>query len=441
MIMRLFIILTFMCQYHVYGANLAGVVVDSETNEPVFGVSIIYGGAIVAFSDDEGHFKLTLNNIKPQDTVLFRHISYHDKAVEVSLLRTNSVVRMENRFFSLAEVTVVPVSLKNIIKDIVAQFQKTAPAQPYWAKIHQSQMLTYRGKSVGYVEYTGHMLYMGRDVTNAFIENKWIPEHIRRIRENPIISFMIDDNNRIRYSERSIDHAWLDYRFFDVAHPLGKLHKKYSFKIDSSFIADEKKYLAISYQQKDNILIDWWSLSKSNGQLLIEQSSNKLVKLTGNTNREDSHVTQLTIKYETFNHRIVPYEINMSVIRNKNNNDEQLQDMLLLESCISFTEVADRRVKNYKLDYNSVMTELAIPEFPYEPEYWTQFPEKKDMDFEEGATLPIYSTFYNERMKYIQGFAEKNMPIIKNEISKLKWEKIFQYCSQEKQPTKKTCHE
>ena len=71
-----------------------------------------------------------------------------------------------------------------------------------------------------------------------------------------------------------------------------------------------------------------------------------------------------------------------------------------------------------------MMPEMVIQDFPYEPEYWTQFPMKNDMDFVEGATLPIYRSFDDEGVQLLLQIFKEKMPIMKNEILKLTWEKI-----------------
>ena len=423
--MRLFIMLIFLCHYQAYGDVLTGMVVDSETNEPLFGVTVFYDGAPVAFSDDEGRFTLTLDNMQPQDSVFFRHISFHNQTVTAGRLRTDPVVRMESRSVSIGEVSVKPANHKKIINDIIAQYQKSAPKQPYWAKVHQTQTLTFRGEESGYVEYTGHILCMGRDIANAFIENQWIPEHVRRTKENPSISHMIGDPLRVRLSERLIDFMWLDYRFFDVAHPLGQFNKQYAFRIDSVFTLEGNDYWAISYQQQKKIEINFWQLSECKGQLWVDKNSNMLIKLSGNTNRDDFNVTQLTIDYGTFNHRVVPYEINMSVIGNQNIRKEKLPEKLLLESRVSFSEASDRQERNYKGDYNVIMPDMLIEDMRYELGYWAQIPGKTNIDFIEGANSQIYWNYYDERVLYFQKFLKDNLPIIQNEISKLTWGKII----------------
>ena len=218
------------------------IVVDRETNKPVFGVTIIVGGVSVTFSDEEGRFTLLMDKIQSQDAILFSHISYNNQSVTASQLQIDSIVRIESRSISLAEVKVMPVNQKKLIPDIVAQYRKTAPTQPYWTKVHQTQTLIFRGEPAGYVEYTGHMLYIGRDITDAFIFNAWIPEHIRRTKENTLLSLISEDEYRTRISEHSISSVLTNYRFFDVVHPFGKFHNRFTLSIDSSFTADGIDY-------------------------------------------------------------------------------------------------------------------------------------------------------------------------------------------------------
>ena len=391
MFARLVIIFVFLCHYQAHGASLTGFIVDSETNEPLFGVALISHDKTLAFSDDEGRFSLPLEKLQSQDIVLFRHLSYHDKAVVLSRLHTDTVVRMENRFFSLSAVTITPINHQNLIKSIRTKYEKSAPAQPYWTKIHQTQSLTYRGESAGYVEYTGNMLCMGRDVTNPFIENKWLPEHIRRTKENPTVSLMMGDENRVRFSEKSINNLWLEYRFFDIVHPLGKYHKCYAFRVDSSFTVDGKDYWALSYRQKERIVVVGWSLNNISGQMWIEKNTNTLARLTGSCNQSDTYVTQVGIHYGTFDNKVVPRELSISVLYNKHIRGRRLQDKILYESRISFVEADNRKQKKkYKGDYNNVLSELIVPELPFDPEYWLQFPMSEKMDFSKDAKLPIY---------------------------------------------------
>jgi len=112
----LFLTLTVLAVDKKQGASLKGIIVDSESDEPLFGVAVIYRDAPVAFSDDRGYFILPIDNVQPQDVILFRHLSYHDKSVSFNRLCSDTVVRMENRFFSLSEVPITPINYQKLIK-------------------------------------------------------------------------------------------------------------------------------------------------------------------------------------------------------------------------------------------------------------------------------------------------------------------------------------
>ena len=425
MIFRLSVILFLVCLCHTQGATLTGLIIDSETREPLFGVAVIWKNAPVAFSDDEGRFTLPLDNVKPQDTIFFKHLCYHDLVIVYNRLRMDSTVRMENRLFSLAEVSVQPVDYQKLIKSIAVKYEKTAPAQPWWTKIHQAQTLTYRGEVSGFVEYTGNMLCMGREITNPFIVNQWFPEHIRRIKENPLVTLFLDDEIRVRSSENLIIQLWTYYRFFDVTHPLGKCHKSYEIRVDSAFNQGGKDYWALSYRQKERIIIERWILSGYSGQMWIEKNTNTLVRLTGSGNNGGNEAIQADIVYGKFDHHVVPQEINISVIQNRTiRGQRRLQDKILYESRISFLEADVRQKKNYKGDYKSFFPEIVVTELPYEHDYWLSFPLKVKMDFSESANMQIFSDPDDATLKESQIWTQKLHQQMKSEIKQLTWKSI-----------------
>ena len=409
---------------YVHGASLKGRVIDSETNEPLFGVTVICREVALAFSDDKGYFTLQLDNMNPLDTVLFRHISYHELLVPLSRLNLDLTVRMECRFISLSEVTVTPTNFKKLVQSIVAQFKKSAPAQPYWTKIHQTHSLTYRGELAGYVEYTGHMLCMGRAIANPFVENKWFPEHVRRIKENPNVPLIFGDEYRIRFSENSIQSLWVEYRFFDVIHPLGKNHNCYEVRVDSAVTMDGKDYWALSYRQNAPLVVAGWLLSNSSGQMWIEKNSKKLVRLKGSCNQGDTRVTQADIDYGTFEGKVVPRKMYVSVINNRNLRGVRAQDKVLYESRILFTEADSKQVKKYKNDYMGVICELLFAEAPFEPEYWIRFPVFGNMNFSEGAQQPIYRNPDEPPIQELKLSTETGLQQMKKEIESLTWKTI-----------------
>ena len=405
------------------GADLIGLVVDSKTNEPLFGVTVICRDVMVAFSDDAGLFPLPSNDLLPDDVILFKHISYSDKIVTFSQLQADSIVKMENRTHTLQEITVVPVNYQKVIKAIVANYNKLSPAQPYWTKIHQAQTLTFRGELAGYVEFTGHMLCMGRDIKNPFSENKWFPDQVRRIEENKTVSILFGGELFARCSEHSIHDSWTEFRFFDVMHPLGKYSSSYVFNVDSSFTADGKDYWAISYQSKAHIAVAGWSNS-SCGQMWIEKTTNLLSRITGSCNRADKFATQLDIKYGSFDNKVIPCEMHITVVQNKNIQGKKIQDKLMYESRISFTEAASRLQKKYKDEYLHTLGMLMVTELPFDPVYWSRFPTIDNLNFSENDQLPIYRHADAIELQEMRQSAQIGQQEMKKEITSLTWHKI-----------------
>ena len=415
------------CNGFICGASLTGMVVDSETKEPVFGVSLYYRDVAISFSDDNGRFFLQLDKLELQEAIVFRHISFHDKTVVISILQTDSVVEMENRFYSLSEVTVTPVDSKKLIQSIVAKYRQTAPMQPYWSKIHQTQTLTYMGELAGYVEYTGYMLCMGSDIKDPFIGNKWFPEHVRRIKENQRVSVIFGDEYRIRYSEISIEYLWDAYRFFDVMHPLGKFNKKYELRVDSLFTMEGKEFWALSYRQIGIISVAGWNYASNTGQMWIEKNTHSLVRLTGSCNRGVMYVTQFSIDYGTFDDKVAPYAMAISMIRNKTSRGARAQDKILCESRIYFSEADSRKGKKYQKEYRKyhyMHETVTIADFPYEPEYWKTFTAYNNMNFTEGANMPVYISPDDPLIQELLPYSQAANQYMKEEIQLLNWKTI-----------------
>ena len=156
----------------------------------------------------------------------------------------------------------------------------------------------------------------------------------------------------------------------------------------------------------------------------IEKSSHTLAKLTGSCNQGDRFATQLSIAYGTFDNTVIPREMHVSVIQNKNLQGRKIQDKIMYESRISFTEAAGRQQKKNKDEYLEVYGEMMVAELPYEPDYWKQFPAKSEMNFAEGAPLPIFRHEDDPEMQRIRISTLNCQRQMKKEITSLSWGKI-----------------
>ena len=399
--------------------TISGRIIDVDTDEPLFGVAVICNNVPVAFSDNEGRFDLPLDDLQPKDTILFRHLSYHVKSVVVSHLHSDTIVRLENRFFSLSEVSITAINYKKIIKDITAKYKQLALTQQYWTKVHQTQTLTCKGNFAGYVEYTGYMLCMGNELGYPFIQNQWIPEHIRRTKEDSIVSQILGRQYRNRFSEYFICNTWMVYRFFDVAHPLGKYHNYYTIKVDSSFSTGGKDYWAVSFRQTKRIVIKNRVLTNINGQICIEKETNTPTSLTGSCDQSNLFAAQINLEYGIFDNKILPRDMTISVVQNKDfKGKELIHYKIMYENRISFSEAAIRK----KGKFTEILSEWIVPDFLYEPEYWQSFPMKDSMDFSESAEIPIMQPIPPHQ--YFRNWAQINYQQAKIEIEQLLWKRI-----------------
>jgi len=156
----------------------------------------------------------------------------------------------------------------------------------------------------------------------------------------------------------------------------------------------------------------------------VEKNTNRLTQLTGNCNQGNNFVTQASIEYGTFDNKVVPCEMQVSVINNIKLRGSRAQDKILYESRILFSEADHRKMKKYMNDYVEVFEEMMITELPYEPEYWTTFPPKDNMNFVEGAQTPIFRYPDDPGMQNLRISTQTGMQKMKNEISTLSWKTI-----------------
>ena len=400
-------------------SSLEGFIIDDETNEPIYGVVIAHDNNTISFSDDEGSFILQPGALQWSDSVTFKHLGYYNITLPLSSLSNDSIVRLKSRYYELGEVSVQPVSQQKLMKAIIKQFQRSAPQTPYWTDIHQTQSLVLNGQPSGYFECTGKIFNVGRSDTNPYSGNVLYPEHVRRTKED--VKYL--HQNLLRVSEYAISYN--NYRYFDVAHPLGSHNKHFVFTIDSSFISNNKSYLAISFQQEKHINNFFMrDLTKLNGQMWIDRGTNSLVKISCSFNWR-LHFTQLEINYGECDNYIVPQTIHMTYVFEIPEKGRRKQQKGLSENYISFTKMALSPIKKYKGDYNLVVYHpISIPGMPYEPEYWLQYPNIKgikDEQFIEGVNEQIFREEPNEE---VMGLFHQIDQQIKNEIKELTWKDI-----------------
>ena len=112
---------------------ITGLVLDSETKEPLPYTSIlVVGKAIGTVSNSEGNFVLDTDGITPDDTILFRYMGYKTFKIKVSELTTTATIYLYQSAVNLHEVQVLSrkLSAEEIIKLAYKNFKKNQSASP-----------------------------------------------------------------------------------------------------------------------------------------------------------------------------------------------------------------------------------------------------------------------------------------------------------------------
>ena len=397
---------------------LEGFVIDDETNEPIYGIIIEHNNVIISFSDDNGRFVVQTDTLQWNDSITFRHLSYHNVTLPLKNLSNDSIVRLKSSYYELDAITIQPESQKKRINAIIKQFRRSSLQNPYWTDIHQTQSIILNGKPSGYIECTGKMFNLGLSETIPYMGNVLYPEHVRRTKED--VKYL--DQQILRISEHTLLYHL--YRFFDVAHPLGSYNKNFVFSVDSAFVSNNKSYLAVSFQLKKHSNYHLRDMANFNGHMWIDIETNSLEKLLGSFNFR-SVFTQLEINYGKCDSYIVPQTIHLFHIHEQTVRGRRQPQKVLSENYISITAMAHSLMKKYKGEYGTIVYHpILIPGMPYEPEYWSQYPNKHgitDQQFIEGVNEQI---FINELTKQKMDLFHQIDRQIKNEIKGLTWKRI-----------------
>jgi hypothetical protein len=114
--------------------HVQGTIMDSRTQEPLAGVSILIfhsGTATGGISNSDGKFNL--NQAGQIDSVTFSAIGYHSRVLETGLLTGQSklIIRMETDEMKLGEVIVHPVGVIEIIHKAVEKLPSSLPGNEF----------------------------------------------------------------------------------------------------------------------------------------------------------------------------------------------------------------------------------------------------------------------------------------------------------------------
>lgn len=355
--------------------KIEGKIIDQNTNDPIFGALVLYSGKAIAFSDDAGYFQFSLTNPMPKDSIIISHLSYQNKTISLLVLKSDTnIILIEERTFPIDEVSVKPIKVGKVLKEIKNQFRHSYPPLPCWGEANYSQLISYKGNPCNYLECNGNTLLIGNKEKNPFVKTFFIPSQVRRTKEKPILAKAllgpIDAAQRLQVSGLYMNSVLTEYRFFEVCHPLNShLSNSFNFTLDSITNINNTSCYLFSFTQKNKIGCVGWNIYGMKGQLWVDNNNFNLLKVMCVFNRGDVTSSQIDVEYRYLGNIIYPLNISIKYIHNKYFT-KILSQKIFVESNINLGKI-DVTERDYARKYNYEI-ESYLPYFKYNKAFWMQ---------------------------------------------------------------------
>lgn len=389
--------------------KIEGKIIDKNTNDPIFGATIRYSGRGMSFSDNAGYFQLLLTNPVLKDSITISHLTYQNKSISLLDLKSDTnLILIEERTFPIDEVSVKPIKVVKLLKEIKNQFRRSYPHMPCWGEANYSQLISYKGQPCSYLECNGNMLLIGNKENNPFVNTFCIPSQVRRTKEKPILAKVVlyptNEAQRLQVSGLYMNYILTEYRFFEVCHPLSPhLVNNFDFHLDSISKVNNTSCYLFSFTQKSKIGCVGWNIYGMKGQMWIDTNNYHLLKIDCVFNRGDVASNQIDVEYKCLGNTIYPLNISIHHIHNKYLT-KILSQKIFVESNINFGKI-DVTERDYARKY-SYGIESYLPYFNYNKAFWMQHPIKDsclktkvlelmdknnwDSEFEKGSSEKVF---------------------------------------------------
>lgn len=327
--MTLLVCNMFQAQKHIIGK-----VIDNNTEKPIFGVIVSNSEKELTYTDEHGKFVLNKNETSSwtdEDHVFFSHVAYKTRDISFKSLIPKSgnriALRLEPNILMLGEVQISANLInetKRILKSAYEAYEKYEQTDYYTTSANYKQVIDENNLPVGYLEYKGEIVFP-KENNQAFVIPEIFPSSIRRTSENPTIVkswYSHGGSDKGSYNQLGglfARTSWVNYRFFEINHPLKK-HKKFEFELRGSEVVSDKDCYVIYYVQKKNIKEKGWSIYELQGNLYIDKKDFKLIKSTCSYRLENLSYNKYVIRYELLKKKMYPLQIDVINYRYGNNN-------------------------------------------------------------------------------------------------------------------------
>lgn len=391
--------------------HYSGTIIDQHTKEPVFGVSIIYNGNKITYSNELGIFEFTVDKKNVLDSISFKHMSYEKHTIALAKLKAkNNTIELKNSFIILEEVVVTATKTpdEKIVDQAIKKYHDNYRKSGYWTSGNYKQLLSYKAKPCGYFEIMGNIYQTGTNYQNLWRLLSFVPNEVRRTKENNILSNLTKVNQVSPADYTGGLFAFIvfaRYRFFEMFHPLNEKGKKrFKFIVKTTEQINGKEYYVISYKQKrERIRIQTRSFLEAQGEIWVDKNNYSMLKLTVSFNFEDISSDNFSITYEEIDDELFPNKIDIdSYFYVKHNKDKTVH----IEGVLAFNNI-NIVEKQYEYMYPDLIGNHAFSNIPYNQSFWKKYPIKEpklkngllkfigdaniDSAFEEGAQQKVYT--------------------------------------------------
>lgn len=387
--------------------SISGKIIDAETKEPIFGVSIFIDGNNIGYSDVEGDFNFDINGNSSK--ISMTHLAYNSETFNIEDFLDNTTFILKPNVTTLNEVVISGTlkvnSLQEILKLTSKIYDDNYRKAPYWSGLNYKQIIYQNGQPHSYLELDGNIFMVGND-RNPFISPLIVPNEIRRTQEDfQIIRSWAPDSEKKDFYKTQLGGSeavggWTYYRFLELAHPLEKQgHRNFNFSFAENVNINSDYYVIRFTQKKDINLATRW-IDYMHGQLWIDKKDFSLYRISANYRFERISYQSFNIQYTRIQGKYFPTIIEKNSYMFRTFKEDKSRIVITSISNLKNIDVVER--KNYRYDY------IAGPWYSISERYNSEYWDDKSID------NPKYSNALKDILKnrsldaiFLEGAATK----------------------------------
>lgn len=239
--------------------QLRGTVSDEQTGTTLPGAHIIIKNKqIAAITDVNGQFRLPLNEVQPDDSIIISYIGYTPMGFSISdyLAHKDSLIRLKSSTTLLKEVTISSKKpdVMAMMKNIVKVYEKGKRKSPYLAKGYYCEKARIDNKYVMFAESIGYSVYNGMKMPHTgysfFCENTRKSDSKENWKRYSRTSLNTTNREKLSDVTSSSSAALALFRLSENFGPLAeKYWEGFIYQLDSTFKANDQDYYGISFKK------------------------------------------------------------------------------------------------------------------------------------------------------------------------------------------------